>query len=152
MIVQNDGAPGHAYNNKATGENGMPGAKTSWRDELEEKAAAAIFKIEFKKQSAHSPELNMLDLGVWSMLNSAVRKRWQEFVEYTTQEVILNKLWEVIQDEWKKIDPAKLYCIAEHKVDIAEQVKKAGGKKLKKEAHGGARRRTEAAIKAAAAK
>ena len=152
VIVQNDGAPGHAYNNKATGENGMPGAKTSWRDELEEKAAAAIFKIEFKKQSAHSPELNMLDLGVWSMLNSAVRKRWQEFMEYTTQEVILNKLWEVIQDEWKKIDPAKLYCIAEHKVDIAEQVKKAGGKKLKKEAHGGARRRTEAAIKAAAAK
>ena len=53
------------------------------------------------------------------MLNSAVRKRWQEFMEYTTQEVILNKLWEVIQDEWKKIDPAKLYCIAEHKVDIA---------------------------------
>ena len=34
----------------------------------------------------------------------------------------------------------------------AEQVKKAGGKKLKKEAHGGARRRTEAAIEAARAK
>ena len=50
------------------------------------------------------------------------------------------------------IDPAKLYCIAEHKVDIAEQVKKAGGKKLKKEAHGGARRRTEAAIEASRAK
>jgi len=73
------------------------------------------------------------------MLNSAVRKRWKEFMQYTTQDVILNRLWDVIQDEWDKIDPAKLYCIAEHKKDIAEQVKKAGGKKLKKEAHGGAR-------------
>ena len=34
-------------------------------------------RIIFKKQSAHSPELNMLDLGVWSMLASGVRKRWK---------------------------------------------------------------------------
>ena len=74
-VVQNDGAPGHAYNNKAAGENGLPGKKTKWRDELE-KIADESYRIIFKKQSAHSPELNVLDLGVWSMLASAVRKRW----------------------------------------------------------------------------
>ena len=150
-IVQNDGAPGHAYNNKATGENGMPGAKTSWRDELE-KVADESYRIIFKKQSAHSPELNMLDLGVWSMLASGVRKRWKEFMRYTTREKILDQLWAVILDEWNKMDPAKLYCIAEHKKDIAEQVIKEKGMKLKKEPHGGARKRTAAAIEAARAK
>ena len=49
-------------------------------------------------------------------------------------------------------DPAKLYCIAEHKKDIAEQVIKEKGMKLKKEPHGGARKRTAAAIEAARAK
>ena len=86
------------------------------------------------------------------MLNSAVRKRWKEFMQYTTQDVILNRLWDVIQDEWDKIDPAKLSCIAEHKKDIAEQVIKEKGMKLKKEARGGARKRTAAAIEAARAK
>ena len=45
-----------------------------------------------------------------SMLNSAVRRRWKEFMRYTTREVILNKLWAAILDEWD-MDPAKLYCI-----------------------------------------
>ena len=55
------------------------------------------------KQSAHSPELNRLDLGVWSCLNSAVRRRWKEFMDYQTKdsegsgmEKILDKLWAVI--------------------------------------------------------
>ena len=49
----------------------------------------------------------------------------------------------------RKIDPAKLYCISEHQIDIAKQVKRAGGRKLKIEAHGGARRRTAKDIEAA---
>ena len=49
----------------------------------------------------------------------------------------------------RKIDPAKLYCINEHQMDIAKQVKRAGGRKLKIEAHGGARRRTAKDIEAA---
>ena len=55
-----------------------------------------------------------------------------------------------IEDEFWKIPPAKLYCIFEQKVDIARQVIREGGRKLKVECHGGARKRTEAAIAAAA--
>ena len=75
----------------------------------------ARLKIDIYKQSAHSPELNRLDLGVWSCLNSAVRRRWKDFMEYqsadsssTGMEKVLDKLYAVIEDEWKKMDPAKL--------------------------------------------
>ena len=44
---------------------------------------------------------------------------------------------------------AKLYSISEHQIDIAKQVKRAGDRKRKIEAHGGARRRTFKDIKAA---
>ena len=111
------------------------------------------------KQSAHSPELNRLDLGVWSCLNSAVRRRWKEFMDYQTKdsegsgmEKILDKLWAVILDEWNKMDPAKLWVISEHKINIANQVIKEGGGKLKKECHGGARKAYGEAKKATRAK
>ena len=50
---------------------------------------------------------------------------------------------------WRKMDPAKLYSISEHKYDIAKQVIRAGGKPILKECHAGARKRTNDAIKAA---
>lgn len=51
-----------------------------------------------------------------------------------------------MEEEFWKIPPAKLFSIFEHKVDIAKQVIAEGGMKLKKECHGGARKRTIAAI------
>ena len=47
------------------------------------------------------------------------------------------------------MDPGKLYSISEHKIDIAHQVIREGGKKIKKEVHGGARLRRDAALEAA---
>ena len=41
----------------------------------------------------------------------------------------------VILDEWNKMDPSSS-TIAEHKIDIAKQVIKEGGMKIKKEAYG----------------
>ena len=115
----------------------MPGAPTTWHQELQREAAR--LKIDIYKQSAHSPELNRLDLGVWSCLNSAVRRRWKDFMDYqardstsTGMEKVLNKLYAVIEDEWKKMDPAKLWVISEHKINIANQVIVEGGGKLKK--------------------
>lgn len=55
----------------------------------------------------------------------------------------------VIEEEFWKIDPVKLFVIFEHKVDIARQVIRAGGRKLKIEGHGGTRKRAKAAIVAA---
>ena len=46
---------------------------------------------------------------------------------------------------------AKLYAVFEHKLDIAQQVIDVQGAQLRKERHGGARKRTQAAIFAASA-
>ena len=51
-----------------------------------------------------------------------------------------------------KMDPAKLWVISEHKINIANQVIKEGGGKLKKEYHGGARKAYGEAKKATRAK
>ena len=60
----------------------------------------------------------------------------------------------MIQEEWETgrtwtHDPAKLYSISEHQLDVAEEVKKRGGRHLLKMPHGGARKRTADAIEAA---
>jgi hypothetical protein len=146
---QEDGAPGHGFNNKAAGVNGMPGKATLTHEEME-KVGRDKYKIRMYKQSAHSPELNRLDLGVWSCLAAAVRRRYREFIDdFESLAACQDALWEVIQDEWRKMDPAKLYSISEHKYDIAKQVICAGGKPILKECHAGARKRTNDAIKAA---
>jgi hypothetical protein len=146
---QEDGAPGHGFNNKAAGVNGMPGKATLTHEEME-KVGRDKYKIRMYKQSAHSPELNRLDLGVWSCLAAAVRRRYREFIDdFESLAACQDALWEVIQDEWRKMDPAKLYSISEHKYDIAKQVIRAGGKPILKECHAGARKRTNDAIKAA---
>ena len=51
--------------------------------------------------------------------------------------------------DWENMDPAKLYSISEHQLDVAEEVKKRGGRHLLKMPHGGARKRTADAIEAA---
>ena len=50
------------------------------------------------------------------------------------------------EEEFWKIPPEKIFSIFEHKKDIAEQVIREKGFKLKKECHGGARKRTKTQI------
>ena len=70
-------------------------------------------------------------------------------LEYRKRKELLDHLWAVIEECFWRIDPDVLYVIAEHKFDIAKQIKAIGGAKLKKEAHGGARKRTKDNIAAA---
>jgi hypothetical protein len=71
-----------------------------------------------------------------------VLARYKEFLEYHNRKEVLDHLWAVIEEEFGRVDPKVLYVIAEHKLDIAEQIQAIGGAKLKEEAHGGARNRT----------
>ena len=92
-----------------------------WRGELEAKAAAAIFKIEFKKQSAHSPELNGLDLGFWYMLDCRVQAHYKEFEPYFSKmDDLLTKIYEVVEEEFWKILPEKIFSIFEHRLCSAD--------------------------------
>jgi hypothetical protein len=103
------------------------------------------------KQSAKTPELNMLDLGVWYRLHHRVLARYEEFLEHRKRKELLDHLWAVIEEEFYLIDPEVLYVIAEHKLDIAKQIKACGGARLLKEVHGGACKRTKDDIAAAKA-
>ena len=147
---QEDGAPGHGYNNKrANPVDGRPGAPTASHEQYVLAAIRNCFAV--YKQSAKTPELNMLDLGVWYHLHHRVLARYKEFLEYRKRKELLDHLWAVIEEEFYLIDPEVLYVIAEHKLDIAKQIKACGGARLLKEVHGGARKRTKDDIAAAKA-
>ena len=60
-------------------------------------------------------------------------------------------VWAVVEAEFWRMDPTKLYAVFEHKLDIAQQVIDVQGAQLRKERHGGAHKRTWAAIFAASA-
>ena len=55
-------------------------------------------------------------------------------------------------DAWNELSPEDLYSIAEHKVDVAKAAVANNGGQLRKEPHGGARKRTKAVIEAARAR
>jgi transposase len=143
-IIQEDGAPGHGYSNKKEGK-----PPTAEHDRFTTEAEAKGMKVE--RQSANSPELNELDLGVWFALDAAKERRYKEFLPRMNKEELLDKLWECIFDEWKNLSPETLFSIAEHKVDVAECVIANNGAKMNKEPHGNARKRTKLAIEAACA-
>ena len=143
-IIQEDGAPGHGYSNRKKGE-----PPTAEHDRFTTEAEAKGMKVE--RQSANSPELNDLDLGVWFALDAAKERRYKEFLPRMQKEELLDKLWECIVEEWENMSPDALFSIAEHKVDVAKCVIDNDGAKMKKEPHANARKRTELAIEAARA-
>ena len=142
--IQEDGAPGHGYNNKKKDK-----PPTAEHDRFTTEAEAKGMKVE--RQSANSPELNDLDLGVWFALDAAKERRYKEFLPRMKKEELLDKLWECIVDEWKNLTSEALFSIAEHKVDVAECIIANNGAKMKQEPHGSARKRTKFAIEAACA-
>ena len=146
--MQEDGAPGHGYANRAKNAvDGMPGRATAWHERME--AFANALGIDIFKQSAKTPEGNALDLGIWRHLSYRVMCRYEEFLpRFETKPALLDKLFEVIEEEFWLMDPEKLYTIFEHKVDIAKQIVHIGGGKILKEVHGGARKRTQIALAA----
>lgn len=141
--IQEDGAPGHGYSNKTVGK-----PATAEHNRFSAAASAAGFSIH--KQSANSPELNDLDLGVWKALEARVELEYKKFLPRMKKKQLLNKLFEVISEAWESLPPEVLFSIAEHKVDVARTVLELSGKQLAKEPHGGARKRAKLAAAEAA--
>lgn len=137
--LQEDGAPGHGYANTRKGK--FPTVEHKRFD-----VAARKVGIKIYKQSANSPCMNDDDLGVWWALEAAVIRRSREFLQDMSKSELLDKMFKVIQEEFWALAPESLFSIAEHKVDIAEEVIKRKGKAIGKEPHAGARKRTARAI------
>ena len=138
-IAQEDGAAGHGMNTHTRTPNAT-------HDEIE--SAFAAHGIDLGQQSSRTPSLNANDLGVWWAVDSGVCQRYDEFTEWKDKDTILDKLWQVVEEEFWELDPALLHSIFEHKKDMAKEIIKQNGYHVKKEPHAGARRRTRKYIEA----
>lgn len=99
--------------------------------------------ITMELQPPASPETNMCDLGVWSMLKTAITKRCSEIADKGTQpeKYIQQQMWEIAKEEWDKIDPLNLLIISEHKKRIFERIVKLEGKSVQFEPHNQTRKK-----------
>ena len=96
--IQEDGAPGHGYDNHT-----WPPSRTENHKTLDN--AAKTYRIKFRKQAGHCPSHNALDQSVWTHLASRVRKRVNEFKEMMPKDKLLDLLWKVIEEEFWAMDP-----------------------------------------------
>ena len=133
---------------KPVAENGTHGTPNDTHDKIAAEAAKKL--IDLWKQPSRSPELNKLDLGVWYHLWAKVLSHFGEFLDAMQPEKAqLNRLWEVLEGEFWKVDPAMLLSISGHELGIAHQVIERKGRQLLKEPHAGARKRAAERIAAA---
>jgi transposase len=135
FIAQEDGAPGHGYNNRAKGKETEVHAALAYN--------GTTMGIKLVKQSRHSPELNFLDLGVWHALKTAVEQRGNEvpvFVGNNANQVE-SAIWQIVQEEWEKLDPKKLFFISRQRRVLLEKCIELEGRSIEKEPHTGLRKK-----------
>lgn len=131
--LQEDGAPGHGYNNRA---NGRPSAI---HDEIV--AEAERLKIKIFKQPANSPEVNPLDLGIWNSLQKKVKSKLINMRGSYDDAYIENRIWEACQDAWKTLEPKKIWNSWMVKDEILKMLIKNKGGPIKSEPHAKIRQR-----------
>lgn len=132
--VQREGERSFRVTNQ---EDGAGGHGLGCGESTEHKAMAKLASklgFDVETQSSGTPELNGLDLGFWWCLNPRVCQRYDEFREWVDKDTLLDLLFKVIGEEFWKIDPALIYPIFEHKVDMAKEIVRLGGGKVKKRA------------------
>ena len=138
---------GHGFNNQAVNPE-RPSERGKGTVHHEELVAEALRHfIKMYKQSAHSPELNRMDLGVWYALHAAVEAHYKDFEDTVSLKLLLDAVWEVVKEEFWALDPKLLFVISLHKKAMAEAVIAAGGDKIKKDPHSGSRKRARQLIK-----
>lgn len=134
IICQEDGAPGHGFDN-------MHDKPTRAHDDLVYNAQTQGVKI--VKQSRHSPEINPMDLGVWSILKSAVESRSCEVPTFTgrNEDAVEAKIWEIIKEEWLALSPLKLFLIFEQRRVLLQEMINKNGETIGVEPHTGLRKK-----------
>jgi hypothetical protein len=132
---QEDGAPGHGYDN-------IHNKGTVIHQELVQNAALRGVKL--FKQPRHSPEMNAMDLGGWRMLKRAVENRSDEvpYFDGRNSGVIEAKIWEIAKDEWlNNYDPMKVFLIFEQRRILMDEMERANGGNITVEPHTGLRKK-----------
>lgn len=136
---QEDGAPGHGYSNHRGHAPTVPHQEMT--------TAAEARHIHVHKQPANSPETNALDLGVWWSLDAAVRKRADEFQEELSKADILDKLEQVVTEEFWKLPAEAIENVFLRKWSNVRHIDTDEGTRRAGEAHTGIRKRKAAFLK-----
>lgn len=134
IFIQEDGAGGHGFNNRAGGKPSDVHIK------LENACKARGF--EMRKQPANSPDFNLLDLGVWWSLKASVRQRLHEIkvVTKASEGFVRDEIWKFFIDAAEKFPYERLWNIAKaHETNLAEVIR-AKGAHLVKQPHAGIRK------------
>ena len=134
-LLQEDGAPGHGYNNLLQRKP----------NRVHENLKLNLLRegIMLEKQPAHSPDLNALDNGVWCVLKAAVENRFGELPvpDGSNVEAITMGLWKIIKDAWDNMSAADVFNIVMQTHENARAVHEAGGQAFARKPHAGIRER-----------
>jgi hypothetical protein len=95
--MQEDGAPGHGYNNKA-------GRKPTAPHESMTKIGLER-KIRVFKQPHNAPELNPLDLGIWYAIQSRVKHMVVNQSERGDDSYTESQIWKAVKQAWEDLEP-----------------------------------------------
>lgn len=131
-VVQEDGAPGHGYDNRNN-------RGTAVHDDLVHNCASLGIKL--IKQSRLSPEINNMDLGVWNIIKSSIENRSTEIPVWNGRnaDAIESATWRIAKEEWLAMDPRKLLIISEQRRVMLNEMKRVEGKSIAVEPHTGLR-------------
>lgn len=135
IILQEDGAPGHGYNNR---KRGVP---TDFHNELVQNGKKR--KIHVVKQPKNSPETNPLDLGIWYSLQSKIKNEMFDVQESNAinNSFVEQKMWEIAKQGWEEIESKTIWNCCLVRDEILKEMAKNGGDVIKKEPHSKIRER-----------
>jgi len=129
---QEDGAPGHGYNNK--------GGRIPTKTHDEMTAVAEAKRIKVFKQPHNSPELNPLDLGIWFSLQAKVRYVEIPEIDHNSG-FVESKIWEAVKIAWDELESRTIWNCWMVKDEILKEIKTSKGEPIVKEPHSGVRTR-----------
>jgi hypothetical protein len=131
--MQEDGAPGHGYNNK---KNRSP---TKPHDEMV--AIANERDIDVEKQPHNSPETNPLDLGLWHSIQSRVKNTVIENGAREGSAWTESQIWEATKQAFWDTPSRTIWNCWMVKDEILKLLVANKGKSIAKEPHTGVRTR-----------
>ena len=133
--IQEDGAPGHGYNNRQSGK------PTEVHNELASRLEDN--GLELIKQPKLSPATNPLDIGVWNMLKSKLDARMSEvpMQQGGNQNEIQAAMWTIIKQEAALLPARNFFNVWVQRQANLKAIHKAEGGHIGQQPHTGIRKK-----------
>jgi hypothetical protein len=127
--VQEDGAPGHGYDNRHAGR------PTAIHDKLVDDLRK--FDLKLIKQPAHSPETNACDIGFWNILRAQIAEHSDAIPAFigTNSDQVEAAIWRVAKQAVALIPAYKIFNIFKVKEANLRAIIARDGAKLIMEPH-----------------